>query len=153
MIVVADTNVILRVIVTLDAPQQTEAAIALFEQADEIVIPPTALCEAVWVLHSAYGRDRASIATSLRELLAMPTVVTDWDTALAGLYMLDAGGDFADGAIQSTGEKLASGASVFATFDRKAARLLTARSIATVTPEHLPTPPRASAPTEGEDAG
>ena len=61
MIVVADTNVILRVIVTLDASQQTEAAITLFEQADEVVIPPTALCEAVWVLHSAYGRDRVSI--------------------------------------------------------------------------------------------
>ena len=137
MIVVVDTNVIVRLIVTLDDPQQTEAVIALLERADEIVIPPAALCEAVWVLHSAYKRDRASIAASLREILAMPTVVTDWDVALAGLYMLDGGGDFADGAIQNSGAQLASGASIFATFDRKAAKLLSARSIATIDPEQV----------------
>lgn len=82
-----------------------------------------ALCEFVWVLERAYGYRRAEIAAALRRLAAAPNVVCDGPAALeAGLAVLEAGGDFADGAIAASGASL--GGDAFLSFDRAAVRLL-----------------------------
>jgi predicted nucleic-acid-binding protein len=49
-------------------------------------------------------------------------VEADRDTALAGLAILDAGGDFADGVIAHQGRKL--GGEIFLSFNTQAVRLL-----------------------------
>jgi len=48
-------------------------------------------------------------------------------SAEAGLAMLDAGGDFADGVIAFDGQ--GGGADIFASFDRKAVKLLAAKGL------------------------
>ena len=83
-----------------------------------------ALCEFVWVVQArriAARPDEYRRALS-RTWLAAPTCGRDRPAVEAGLAMLDAGGDFADGVIAFTGRQL--GGSVFASFDRKAVELV-----------------------------
>lgn len=117
----ADTNVLLRAFVEDDAAQSPIAQAEL-AAADLVVIPIPVLCEFVWVLTQSYGIPPATIAVKLRAMLARASVLVDLPAAEAGLAMLDAGGDFADGVIAVQGRWL--GADAFLTFDRKAARLL-----------------------------
>ena len=67
-----DTNVIIRYTVR-DDPAQTPAADALFQQAAagdaELVLTPTVLIEAVWVLQSAYKQERGLVAGKLSDLI------------------------------------------------------------------------------------
>lgn len=58
----------------------------------------------------------------IRTWLASPTVRLDWPAVEAGLAMLDAGGDFADGVIAFTGRQM--GGAVFTSFDRRAIALV-----------------------------
>ena len=85
-------------------------------------MPLPALCELVWVLRQAAGLPRSDVAHAIRALLESRTVSTDRPAAEAGLALLEAGGDFADGVMAHAGKWL--GGQVFMTFDRKAARLL-----------------------------
>lgn len=117
----ADTSVLLRAFVEDDAAQSPIAQAEL-AAADLVVIPIPVLCEFVWVLTQSYGIPPATIAVKLRAMLARASVLVDLPAAEAGLAMLDAGGDFADGVIAVQGRWL--GADAFLTFDRKAARLL-----------------------------
>jgi len=117
----ADTNVLLRAFVEDDAAQSPIAQAEL-AAADLVAIPIPVLCEFVWVLTQSYGVSPATVAVKLRGMLAGANVLVDLAAAEAGLAMLDAGGDFADGVIAVQGRWL--GADAFLTFDRKAARLL-----------------------------
>lgn len=117
----ADTNVLLRAFVEDDAAQSPIAQAEL-AAADLVVIPIPVLCEFVWVLTQSYGIPPATVAVKLRAMLARASVLVDLPAAEAGLAMLEAGGDFADGVIAVQGRWL--GADAFLTFDRKAARLL-----------------------------
>ncbi|MDR1188297.1 MAG: type II toxin-antitoxin system VapC family toxin [Bifidobacteriaceae bacterium] len=119
--VTADTNVLVRAVVA-DDPEQAAEAARLLREADLIAVPAVALCELVRVLISVYGFNAADAASAVRALTAASTLRCDRSAADAGLATLDAGGDFADGVIAFEGARL--GADVFATFDRKAARLL-----------------------------
>jgi predicted nucleic-acid-binding protein len=83
------------------------------------------LCEFVWVLRQGYKWPPLQIAHSLRELIASPNVRTNVSAAEAGLQMLEAGGDFADGVIAYDGAWL--GADEFVSFDKKAVTLLKAQ--------------------------
>ena len=83
-----------------------------------------ALCEFVWVARSGYHRSPREILMSLHNLVAAANVVMDRGAIEAGLAMLDAGGDFADGVIAFVGRQL--GGPVFASFDRKAVELIAA---------------------------
>ncbi len=116
-----DTNVLLRLIVGDDEAQQ-QSAIETLEQAELVAISVHALCELVWVLDRRYGVQRADIAAAIRHLLDMRNVVANRPTVEAGLKVLDAGGDFADGVIAFDGQWL--GAEVFLSFDKKAVKLL-----------------------------
>lgn len=134
MIVVADTNIIIRAVFTEDTPQQSEAVAEILEAADAVVVPLVAFCEAVWVFKSLYGFARADIAEMLRLILSISNVIADSDAVLAGLKMFEEGGDFEDGVIQYTGFQKAGKSAVFVSFDRKAVQRFTRRGIATIIP-------------------
>ena len=122
MKVTADTNVLIRTIVD-DDEAQTTRAVELLETADMVAVSLQTMCELVWVLRSRYEAERADIATALRTLLNTSNVVVNRPAAEAGLAVLDAGGDFADGVIAYDGTWL--GAETFVSFDKKAVSLLT----------------------------
>ncbi|WP_109484863.1 type II toxin-antitoxin system VapC family toxin [Occallatibacter savannae] len=117
----ADTNILLRGALA-DDPRQSATAAHLLRNAELIAVPVSALCEFVWVLRQGYKWPFAQVAESLRALLSSPNVVTNYAVAEAGLTMLEAGGDFTDGVLQTEGEWL--GGQEFVSFDRKAVTLL-----------------------------
>ena len=71
-----------------------------------------------------YGRSAGEIAASIRDLADSANVNLDRPAVEAGLALLDAGGDFADGVIAFEGRRL--GGSAFTSFDRQAVELLAA---------------------------
>ncbi len=80
------------------------------------------LCEFVWVLRKVYGFEAVDIVAAVRVLINADHVVTDIPAVEAGLSILEAGGDFADGAIAFQGQRL--GGDVFVSFDKQAISLL-----------------------------
>ena len=121
MKVTADTNVLLRAVLDDDTAQQ-QVAIATLEGAELVAISVQSLCEFVWVLERGYRTARADIAATIRRLLDLRNVAVDRPAVEAGLRVLDAGGDFADGVIAHDGNWL--GGDTFVSFDRKAVALL-----------------------------
>lgn len=123
MRVTADTNVLLRATIA-DDPNQARRAQELLGEAELVVMPLAALCEFVWASRSAYRRTAREIGDVIRAWLVSPTVRLDRRAVEAGLAILDAGGDFADGVIAFAGRQM--GGTVFASFDRKAVALVAA---------------------------
>ena len=117
MRIAVDTNLILRLVVR-DDEAQTRIALQEFQQADVVIVPLVALCEAVWVMQSTYKISRPGIAETIRRLIEIPSIDVDRPEVEAGLAMLDLGGDFADGVIARQGR--AKRAESLITFDRKA---------------------------------
>jgi predicted nucleic-acid-binding protein len=118
--ITADTNVLVRAI-TGDDAEQSPIAEAALAGADSIALPLPVLCELVWVLSQGYRAAAADIAAAIRRLIDSAPAVVDRPAVEAGLAMLGAGGDFADGVIAYEGSRL--GADIFVSFDRKAVRL------------------------------
>lgn len=131
MKITADTNILVRA-ATLDDPVQGPIARRLVGEAALLAVPLPALCEYCWVLGAVYRLDPASIAASVRLLLEADNVEMDRAAAEAGLALLEAGGDFADGVIAHEGRWL--GGETFMSFDKKAVRLLTERGEAAQIP-------------------
>ena len=124
MKVTVDTNVLVRAVVR-DDPKQAEIAARTLTKSEVLVVGMSCLCEFVWVLRRAYGYRPSAIAAAIRELLQAENVETNRPAVEAGLAMLDAGGDFADGAIAYEGRWL--GGETFVSFDAKAVEMLTAQ--------------------------
>ena len=124
MRVAVDTNVLVRAVVR-DHPAQARAATRLLTDAELIAVALPCLCEFVWVLLRVYGLQPADAATAIRALLAAANVETNRPAVEAGLSVLDAGGDFADGAIAYEGNWL--GGESFVSFDKRAVTLLKAQ--------------------------
>jgi predicted nucleic-acid-binding protein len=122
--ITADTNVLVRAI-TGDDPRQSRIAQTELADAEAVAVPVPALCELAWVLARGYRIDAADIAATIRRLMDAANVVTNRPAVEAGLALLEAGGDFADGVIAYEGAWL--GADVFASFDGRAIKLLEAR--------------------------
>jgi predicted nucleic-acid-binding protein len=120
MKITADTNVLVRAL-TEDHAAHSKVAQQALSKAEIVAVTTPTLCELVWVLRS-YKIRPSDIATKIRELLNSSNVVSDRPAAEAGLAMLDLGGDFADGAIAYEGAWL--GADTFASFDKKAVKLI-----------------------------
>lgn len=116
-----DTNVLLRLIVGDDEAQQ-KMAIETLEAAELVAISVHAFGEFAWVLDRSYGVQRTDISAAIRHILDMRNVVANRPTIEAGLAVLDAGGDFADGVIAFDGQWL--GGETFVSFDKKAVKLL-----------------------------
>jgi predicted nucleic-acid-binding protein len=121
MKITADTNVLVRA-ATEDDEKQSKAAQAALRRAELVVVTIPALCELVWVLSQGYKIPTNDVAEAVRSLINVANVVVNRPAAEAGLAMLDAGGDFADGVIAYEGSWL--GADTFISFDKKAVKLL-----------------------------
>jgi predicted nucleic-acid-binding protein len=124
MKITADTNVLVRAI-TGDDERQSRVAQARLANADMVALAMPVLCELVWVLSQGYKIPSAEIAETIRRLMAGANVVLNRPAAEAGLALLDAGGDFADGVIAYEGNWL--GAETFVSFDTKAVKLMDAQ--------------------------
>jgi predicted nucleic-acid-binding protein len=105
-----------------DDPRQTPIASKTLQSAELVVVPTPALCEFLWVMRRLYKRSTAEIALSIRLLMSGDNVKLNRPAIEAGLEVLEAGGDFADGAIAYEGGWL--GADEFVSFDKKAIFLL-----------------------------
>lgn len=121
MKITADTNVLLRALVA-DDEAQSVVAIEALETADMVAVPLQGLCELAWVLARHYEVPRADIAVAIRRLVETRNVVVNRPAVEAGLSVLDAGGDFADGIIAYDGSWL--GGETFVSFDKKAVSIL-----------------------------
>ncbi|HEV7351539.1 MAG TPA: type II toxin-antitoxin system VapC family toxin [Brevundimonas sp.] len=117
MKIAPDTNLLVRVVMNDDAAQAAIARQWLLD-AEVIVLTLPALCETAWVLRSYFGATNSEISLAIRTLTGAANVVVDAEAVAAGLDLLEAGGDFADGVIAASG--LAMGADMFVTFDRAA---------------------------------
>jgi predicted nucleic-acid-binding protein len=105
MKITADTNVLVRAVVQ-DDPAQTQQAVAVLLEASLIAVTTPSLCELVWVLRKVYGFQVSDVAQAIRALIATANVEMNRPAVAAGLAMLEAGGDFADGAIAYEGSWL-----------------------------------------------
>lgn len=121
MKIAVDTNVLARAVLQDDA-RQGKAAAKLLEEATLIAVSLPSLCELVWILRRGAKLSKDDIAQTIRDLLATANVSMDRPAVEAGLAVLEAGGDFADGVIAHEGAWL--GGEIFVSFDRKAVGLL-----------------------------
>lgn len=121
MKITADTNVLIRAAVQ-DDPAQARAAAAILKKAELVAVPSVVLCEFVWVLSRGYKRSSDEIAAAIHRLIDSRNVVADKLAVEAGLAVLGAGGDFADGIIAYEGTRL--GAETFVSFDSKAVEII-----------------------------
>jgi predicted nucleic-acid-binding protein len=117
-----DTNVLVRAVLQDDA-SQGEAAATLLRSASLIAVSLPCLCDWVWVLRRGAKLSVADVALTIRDLLGAGNVVMNRPAVEAGLAVLEAGGDFADGIMAYEGEWL--GGETFVSFDRQAVALLT----------------------------
>jgi predicted nucleic-acid-binding protein len=124
MKVAVDTNVLVRAVV-LDDPAQASVAAKILAEAELIAVALPCLCEFVWVLRRVYGFQSSDVADAIRALLAAANVQVNRPAAEAGLSVLEAGGDFADGVIAYEGNWL--GGETFVSFDKNAVALLVAQ--------------------------
>ena len=116
-----DTNVLVRLCTQDDAAQAAAAEYAV-KSASLIALPTPVLCELVWVLLRGYRYSGPQVVAALRLLVNTRQVVCDMPAVLAGLAMLEQGGDFADAVIAFEGSAM--GGTEFVSFDQQAVKLL-----------------------------
>lgn len=126
MKVAVDTNVLVRAVVC-DDPAQASIAARVLTDAELIAVATPCLCEFVWVLRRVYDFQPTDAVTAIRALLAVSNVEVNRPAVEAGLSVLEAGGDFADGVIAFEGNWL--GGETFVSFDKKAVALLTGQGL------------------------
>jgi predicted nucleic-acid-binding protein len=116
-VIALDTNVVVRFLVDDDHAQGRRARDLIAR--GEVVVGPTVLLEAEWVLRSAYGFPPAGIQRFFRALLGLPGMYAEESArTLRALDGYEAGLDFADALHLS----FVGAADAFATFDTKLAR-------------------------------
>jgi predicted nucleic-acid-binding protein len=121
MRVAVDTNVLVRAVVR-DDKAQAKIAAEWLRNSSLLALAMSALCELVWVLRRVYGFKATEVADTIRALTSADNVETNRPAVEAGLAMLDAGGDFADGVLAYEGRCL--GSETFVSFDRMAVETL-----------------------------
>jgi predicted nucleic-acid-binding protein len=121
MRITVDTNILVRAVVA-DDKKQAQAAARLLKEAELIAVTLPCLCEFVWVLRRVYQFGQENISTALEALLCADNVAVNRPAVDAGLSVLKAGGDFADGLIAYEGNWL--GGDTFVSFDKRAVALL-----------------------------
>ncbi len=121
MKITVDTNVLVRAAVQDDKQQARQAAKALTDAA-LVAVPLPVLCEFVWMLRRGYKKSSVEIADAIRRLMNCANVVMNRPGVEAGLSILEAGGDFADGITAHEGNWL--GAEELVSFDKQAVSIL-----------------------------
>ena len=124
MKVAVDTNVLVRAVVRDDLAQ-ARAAAKVLKAAQLIAVTLPCLCEFAWVLRKVYGFEVGDVVAAIRALVAAANVQVNRPAVEAGLAMLSAHGDFADGVIAYEGNWL--GGETFVSFDKQAVALLRAQ--------------------------
>ena len=124
MKITADTNVLLRDALR-DDPRLARLAAKALQGAELVAVPVPVLCEFVWVLRRGYKKPAADIVEAIRRLMRSANVVMNRPAVEAGLEVMEAGGDFADGVIAYEGNWL--GAEDFVSFDAEAVTILQAQ--------------------------
>lgn len=125
--ILLDTNALISFLTDRDEVQQARAD-ALFRDAAErradVILHQTVVTETVYVLTNLYGRSSSEVAGLLRDLLAMPGVVTLDDLAWPDVLdrWPDPYPDLADACLASVASRQPIDA--VATFDRRFARQL-----------------------------
>ncbi len=128
MKITADTNVLARALLQDDAAQ-CRTARKLLKDATLIAVSLPSLCELVWLLRQGAKLPKDDVAVAIRALLDAGNVVMNRPAVEAGLALLEAGGDFADGIMAHEGKWL--GGETFVSFDKKAVTLLSNQGEAT----------------------
>ncbi|NTF83707.1 type II toxin-antitoxin system VapC family toxin [Rhizobium rhizogenes] len=116
-----DTNVLARAVLQDDATQGHTAG-KLLKEASLIAVSLPCLCELVWILRRGAKLPKEDVAITIRDLLDAGNVVMNRPAVEAGLAILEAGGDFADGIMAYEGNWL--GGETFVSFDKQAVELL-----------------------------
>ena len=116
-----DTNVLVRAVLQDDA-KQAKIASNILKEASLIAISLPCLCELVWILRRGARLSKEDVADTIRDLLEAGNVVMNRQAVEAGLVILEAGGDFADGVMAYEGSWL--GGEIFISFDRQAIDLI-----------------------------
>lgn len=124
MKVTVDANVLIRAVVR-DDPVQADVAAKVLTDAELIAVAMPCLCKFVWVLRRVYDFQASDVAAAIRALLSVANVEVNRPAVEAALSVLEAGGDFADGAIAYEGSWLGGG--TFVSFDKNAVELLAAQ--------------------------
>ena len=120
MKITADTNVLARAVL-LDDPAQGAAAAKRLRATTLIAVSLPCLCELVRLLRHGAKLSKDEVATTIRDLLDAGNVVLNRPVVEAGLALLEAGGDFADGITAHEGKWL--GGETFVSFDKEAVTL------------------------------
>ena len=129
MKITPDTKVLVRAAVFDDLPR-AKHSVQILQDAELVALTMPTLCEFAWVLLRAYKRRAEDVAIAIRRLAACRNVMVNRGALNAGLAVLEAGGDFADGVIAFEGDQL--GGKQFVSFDQKAVqRILGARLLGT----------------------
>lgn len=128
MKITADTNVLARAILQDDAVQCRKAR-DLLKDATLIAVSLPSLCELVWILRQGAKLPKEDVSVAIQALLGAGNVVMNLPAVEAGLALLEAGGDFADGIVAHEGKWL--GGETFVSFDKKAVTLLSRQGEAT----------------------
>lgn len=126
MKITADTNVLIRAAVQ-DDPHQARKATKVLQEAELVAVPVPVLCEFVWVLRRGYKKSASEISEAIHRLTKSVNVVVNRPAIEAGLAVLDAGGDFADGVIAHEGNWL--GAEELVSFDANSVSLLQSQDV------------------------
>ncbi|MGE0239476.1 MAG: type II toxin-antitoxin system VapC family toxin [Parvibaculaceae bacterium] len=119
-----DTNVLVRALLQDDV-RQARTASKLLLKASLIAVSLPCLCELTWVLRRGAKLSKEDTSKAIRSLMAASNVVMNRPAVDAGLAILEAGGDFADGVIAYEGLWL--GGNTFISFDKQAVELLLAQ--------------------------
>ena len=129
MKITIDTNVLVRFVLR-DDEGQAKAAKRILETATLIAVPLPCLCEFVWILKRGAGLAKPDIIRAISTLANAQNVVMNRPAVEAGLAVLAAQGDFADGVIAHEGQWL--GGEKFVSFDKVAVKLLQDRGQAAI---------------------
>ena len=129
MKITADTNVLARAILPDDIAQ-CRAAREVLRSATLIAVSLPSLCELVWILRQGARLPDQNISAAIRALSDVGNVVMNRPALEAGLALLEAGGDFADGIMAHEGRWL--GGETFVSFDKQAVTLLSQQGEATL---------------------
>ncbi|MDN5844101.1 MAG: type II toxin-antitoxin system VapC family toxin [Alcaligenaceae bacterium] len=128
MKITADTNVLARAILQDDVAQCSKAR-ELLKDATLIAVSLPSLCELAWILRHGAKLSKEDVSIAIQALLDAGNVVMNRPAVEAGLALLEAGGDFADGIMAHEGKWL--GGETFVSFDKKAVKLLSKQGEAT----------------------
>ena len=123
-----DTNVLIRHLVG-DPPAMAARATAYLGAATELLVADLVVAETIYVLESFYEVDRKSIATSMRSLLALNSVIAvDQSLLLRSIEIYEHDRlDFAEAYLVASAES--SGVGAVASFDRSIDRVGTVERI------------------------